>query len=117
MRVGSTPLLSDITNTLTTVKDTPVPFNRLSTGSVLSDPRGRRTRYMKITMNNQYFWAASIPTIKGTYTDKEMRERVSDDGCDALLNLGHLHQHPVSLYTSSVGREKRLKRVTSCLEN
>lgn len=58
-------------------KDTPVPFNRLAPGAVLSDPGGRR--YMKMMLENHTYWAPSVPTDKGVYTDKEMRDHVKDD--------------------------------------
>lgn len=48
-----------------------MPFDRFAVGTVLSDPRGRR--YMKIMIGGHTFWAPSIPTAKGAYTDKEMR--------------------------------------------
>lgn len=59
------------------LKDSSVPFERLPVGAVLSDPSGRR--YMKITIGGHSYWAPSAPTVKGSYTDKEMRGRVEDD--------------------------------------
>lgn len=64
---------------LTTIKKAPVSFDCFPVGAVLQEPRGRRMRYMKTTMNNQYFWAPFMPTLKGTYTNKEMYALVDDD--------------------------------------
>lgn len=58
-------------------KDSPVPFNRLAPGAVLSDPRGGR--YMKMMLEDRTYWVPSVPTDKGVYTDKEMRDRAKDD--------------------------------------
>ena len=65
-------------NRIIAFKDSPVLFNRLAPGAVLSDPRGRR--YMKMMLENHAYWAPSVPVDKGVYADKEMRERVKDGG-------------------------------------
>lgn len=81
----STALLSDseirAMSILTTIKKAPISFDRFPVGAVLQEPMGRRRhmRYMKITMNNQSFWAPFVPTLKGTYTNKEMHGLVDDD--------------------------------------
>lgn len=65
---------------LTTIKKAPVSFDRFPVGAVVQEPRGRRMHYMKATMNNQSFLGAPfVPTLKGTYTNKEMHSRVDDD--------------------------------------
>ena len=64
---------------LTTIKKAPVSFDRFPIGAVVQEPRGRHMRYMKTTMNNQSFWAPFVPTLKGMYTNKEMRSLVDDD--------------------------------------
>nr|DAJ48570.1 MAG TPA: hypothetical protein [Caudoviricetes sp.] len=69
---------------LTTINKAPVSFNHLSTGSVLSDPRG--VRYMKITTNNQSFFLhhlclrsrARIPTRRCTAVSM----MIGKCGCD-----------------------------------
>ncbi len=59
------------------LKDSPVPYDRLAVGAVLSDPRGRR--YMKIMLGGLFCWALSVPASKGAYTDTQMRDLVEDD--------------------------------------
>ena len=59
------------------LRDAPMPFERLPVGAVLSDPSGRR--YMKITIGGHLYWAPSVPTVKGSYTDKEIRSRAGAD--------------------------------------
>ena len=53
------------------LKDSPVPFERLAVGAVLSNPRGRR--FMKIMLGNHSYWVPSVLISKTAWTDKEMR--------------------------------------------
>ena len=68
---------------LTTIKKAPVSFDCFPVGVVIQEPsgRGRRMRYIKTMMNNQSFWAPFVPTLKGSYTNKEIHSLVDDD-CD-----------------------------------
>lgn len=59
------------------LKDSPVPFERLAVGAVLSDPMGER--FMKIMLGNHFYWTSSTVVLGGSYTDKKMRECVEDD--------------------------------------
>ena len=59
------------------LKDSPVPFERLAVGSVLSNPRGRR--FMKIMLGNRSYWVPSVLVSKTTWTDEEMLGNVEDD--------------------------------------
>lgn len=53
------------------LKDSPVPLERLAVGSVLSNPRGRR--FMELVLGNHSYWVPSVLISKTTWTDEEMR--------------------------------------------
>lgn len=59
------------------LRDAQMPFERLPVGAVLSDPSGRR--YMKVRIGSHSYWAPSAPTVKGSYTDEEIRGRAGAD--------------------------------------
>lgn len=59
------------------LKDCPVPFDRLAVGTVLSNPRGKR--FMKVMLGNHSYWVPSVLISKTTWTDKEMRGIAEDD--------------------------------------
>lgn len=59
------------------LKNSPVPFERLAVGAVLSDPRGRR--FMKIMIGDHSYWVSSVLLSKTTWTDREIRGIAEDD--------------------------------------
>ena len=57
---------------LTTIKKAPVSFDRFPVGAVIQEPRGRRMRYIKTMMNDKTIRKPFEPTLKGTYTNKDV---------------------------------------------